>query len=145
LRAHDEQACGGCGWWGWAYNEEEQPSTKNSAHGKANPNHKENVVGLFRKHKNELGIPPIAAGDADAVEIARIWAAEGSQHVSLSAGLWEDPAAWGIMLVDLAKHVANAYAESEGHAQSRVLQRIRDGFDAEWENPTSTPTGHFMP
>jgi hypothetical protein len=90
---------------------------------------------------NELPIPPIAASDRDSQEIARIWAAHGSQHVALATGLWEDPAAWGIMLVDLAHHVANAYEQGAGLDRSEVLARIREGFDAEWESPTDAAQG----
>ncbi len=93
--------------------------------------------------KGELLIPHAAATDPRAVELARIWAAEGKQHVSLATGLWEDPAAWGMMLVDLAHHIANAYAKTEGRSAVDVLARIRVGFDAEWDNPTDVPTGNL--
>jgi hypothetical protein len=56
-----------------------------------------------------LEIPSTVEGDPNALEIARIWAAHGQQHVALRSGLWEDAGNWGIMLVDLARHVANAY------------------------------------
>lgn len=93
--------------------------------------------------EGELVIPHAAATDPRAIELARIWAAEGKQHVSLATGLWDDPAAWGMMLVDLARHVANAYAETEGRPPADVLARIRAGFDAEWDNPTDVPTGNL--
>lgn len=48
------------------------------------------------------------------VELVRVWAAEGKQHVTIRADIWNDPAAWGMMLVDLARHVASAYAERKG-------------------------------
>jgi hypothetical protein len=71
----------------------------------------------------------------------RVWAAGGKQHVSIATGLWDDPANWGIMLVDLAKHIANSYEQSGGMDQARVLKRLREGFDAEWGSPTDSPTG----
>jgi hypothetical protein len=97
-----------------------------------------------RKQKKELAIPPAAMQDLEAIEIARIWAAEGKQHVTLTTGVWEDPAAWGLMLVDLARHIASAYAVSEGRSPSEVLARIRAGFDAEWDTPTDVPTGDLL-
>jgi hypothetical protein len=48
------------------------------------------------------------------------------------------------MLVDLAKHVANAYEQQEGRSNSDSLQRIRAGFDAEWSKATDHPAGHIM-
>jgi hypothetical protein len=61
---------------------------------------------------NELPIPPAALTDDRARELVRVWASGGSQHVSLATGLWSDPAACGIMLVDLARHLARAYEQS---------------------------------
>jgi len=89
----------------------------------------------------ELNIPPIAATDVGSVELARVWAAKGAQHVTIRVGHWTDPAAWGIFLVDLARHVARAYEQSDGKIQAQILSRIKAGFDAEWESPTDNPTG----
>ena len=91
-----------------------------------------------------LQIQPIAANDSRAIELARIWAAQGKQHVSLATGLWKDPAAWGVMLVDLAKHVANAYEQTSGEDHAETLLRIREGFEAEWTKCTDTPTGKVL-
>ena len=91
-----------------------------------------------------LEIPPVAQADPKAVEVARVWVALGNQHVSLRPDVWEDPAAWGIVLVDLAKHVANAHYETSGRDPSQTLQRIRAGFDAEWGHGTDAPVGGFL-
>jgi hypothetical protein len=84
----------------------------------------------------ELPVPPAALSDAKSRELVRVWAAAGKQHVSLATGLWADPAAWGIMLVDLARHVARAYEQSQGLAQDVALARIRAGLEAEWSTDT---------
>jgi hypothetical protein len=97
---------------------------------------------MFKK-RGELLIPPIAQRDRDALELARIWAAEGDQHVTLRAGIWEDPFAWGMMLVDLAHHVANSY-EQVGRNREEVLKRLKEGFDAEWASPTDTAKGGLV-
>ena len=89
----------------------------------------------------ELGIPPAAASDRNSAEIARVWIADGRQHVSLNTRAWKDPAAWGLLLVDLAKHVANAYEQLEGCDRQQTLARIKAGFDAEWDHATDEPTG----
>lgn len=90
---------------------------------------------------NSLEIPATVGGDPNATEIARIWAAHGQQHVHLRSGLWADAGNWGIMLVDLARHVANAY-EQEGRGDYfEVLARIREIFDEEWDSPTDIARG----
>jgi hypothetical protein len=91
-----------------------------------------------------LIIPPAAETDPKARELARIWAAGGKLHVSLGTGLWEDPFAWGMMLVDLAKHAANAYELDGKLSSSEALRRIKAGFKAEWEHATDEPFGEFV-
>ena len=82
--------------------------------------------------------PPPLASDRDAVEILRVWAAStGDQQVALRTH-WSDPAAWGLMLVDIARHAARAY-ERDGRDPAETLARIRAGFDAEWSSPTDAP------
>jgi hypothetical protein len=95
-------------------------------------------------HPRQLPIPTPAVEDARAIELARVWAAQGKQHVSLATELWDDPAAWGIMLVDLARHIANAYEQNTGKNREDVLQRIKSGVDAEWLSPTDEPTGNLL-
>jgi len=72
------------------------------------------------------------------MELVRIWIVDGNQHVSISGNLWRDPAAWGLMLVDLAKHIANAYAQ-HGEDREAMLKRILAGVLAEIESPTDEP------
>ena len=95
-------------------------------------------------HAKQLPIPPIAAQDPRAIEMVRIWAASGKQHVSLATGLWKDPAAWGIMLVDLLTHVSNAYAQTTNENVEHIRQRIKDGFDVEWATRTDRPIGEII-
>lgn len=95
--------------------------------------------------RGELKIPVAASQDKESIELLRVWAAIGKLHVTISTEVWEDPATWGIMLVDLAKHVANAFELNTGQEFSEVLARIREGFDAEWGNPTDTATGQIEP
>ena len=95
-------------------------------------------------HSKHLPVPPAAQADANAIELLRVWAANGQQHVSLVTNVWPDPAAWGILLVDLAKHVAYAYQQTSGKDFDGVLKRIKEGFDAEWVAATDKPTGSLL-
>ncbi|MEO6394213.1 MAG: DUF5076 domain-containing protein [Pyrinomonadaceae bacterium] len=85
------------------------------------------------KHE-ELIIPNPALSDANSFELLRVWIANNGQHVSLRVGVWEDPAAWGIMLVDLARHIAKAHQQETGADLTETLGRIRAGLDAEWSS-----------
>ena len=82
-----------------------------------------------------LDPPPMAHEDPSAVELNRFWVTpDMATQVSLRTA-FDDPNAWGILLVDLANHVADAYGR-EGDDREAVLSRIKDAFDEEWNNPT---------
>lgn len=91
--------------------------------------------------KNELLIPPIAESDSNAVEVVRVWVAKGGQHVSINPFVWKDPQAWGIVLADLAGHLANAYQQEMGLKREETLRKITELLVAELMNPTDTPKG----
>lgn len=93
---------------------------------------------------DQLPIPPLAEQDAGARELLRVWAAGGKQHVSLAAGLWRDPAAWGVVLADLSRHLARAHAQTAQMPEREVLERIREALEAEWGYPTDEPNGGLL-
>jgi hypothetical protein len=84
---------------------------------------------------DELAVPDCVTNGKQSAEMARIWIVDGNQIVTLSERLWEDPGAWGLMLVDLARHVAKSY-EMKGYNQEQSLIAIRAAMDAEWAFPT---------
>ena len=89
-----------------------------------------------------LSIPPAAQRDKASFEVLRVWIAEQGQHVSIRSGAWEDPFAWGIVLADLARHIANAHQlQNEGIDTDAFLERLLEGFHAEIDNPTDEPEG----
>ena len=89
-----------------------------------------------------LNIPPVAQRDKKSFEVFRVWVAEEGQHVSIRCGAWEDPFAWGIVLADLARHIAHAHElQNEGVDTDAFLQRLLEGFQAEIDNPTDEPEG----
>lgn len=71
----------------------------------------------------------------NAVEVLRVWAAEGSPQQFTLQSTWDDPAAWGLLLADLAHHAARAYA-ANGLSETAAFERIVAGLRAELENPT---------
>lgn len=90
------------------------------------------TTGLMSKN-DELIIPNPALSVTNSFELLRVWIANIGQHVSLRVGVWEDSAAWGIMLVDPARHIAKAHQQETGADRSKTLARIHAGFDAEWD------------
>jgi predicted SnoaL-like aldol condensation-catalyzing enzyme len=83
----------------------------------------------------ELPIPNVVFKSDQKAEMVRIWIADGDQVVTISPRLWDDPGAWGLMLVDLARHIAKAY-EVKGLDQLSALESIRSAMEAEWSSPT---------
>jgi hypothetical protein len=92
---------------------------------------------MFGKRKNakELDPPPQALSDPQASEVMRVWALPDQGQVVALTTTWKDPGAWGLMLVDIARHAANAYA-NDGMSRAEALARIKALFDAEWNTPT---------
>lgn len=94
-----------------------------------------------------LPVPPAALRDVSAVELARIWIAEQGLHCSLKFGLYaadgvaRETAAWGIILADLAGHLADALSAGGMGAKADLFDAIVAGFNAEVSAPSSTRTG----
>lgn len=89
-----------------------------------------------------LDLPPAASRDKASFEVLRVWVAERGQHVSIRSGAWEDPFAWGIVLADLARHIAHAHTLQHPETdESAFVERLLEGFHAEIENPTDEPEG----
>lgn len=94
----------------------------------------------------ELKIPPSAMSDGRACELIRAWAAHGGLHCSLNPGVWpEDKAAiaWGVLLSDVARHVADALSKTYGLEKQETLAGIRSVFNKELDRPTAETTGDF--
>jgi len=78
-------------------------------------------------------VPREVRNDPTAREILRVWKRQDGLIFSASVDQWKDPAAWGIALADLAKHVAKAYALSQERLVDNALERVLAGFKAEFE------------
>jgi len=98
----------------------------------------------MKSRNRELMIPPAVELYPQAFEVLRVWVSPQGPVVSLLPDTWSDPAAWGVFLVDLAKHVANGQGHENAAARTRALNRIKEGFDAEWTKATSEPKGGFL-
>ncbi|HUE70256.1 MAG TPA: DUF5076 domain-containing protein [Pirellulaceae bacterium] len=96
----------------------------------------------------ELPIPPVAI-DNPSREVIRVWLAKSKIHCVLRIGLWEEHGtderdAWGIVLADLMRHIADAHELEYGRDPQETLARIRSTFEVEVEHPTSQRRGDFL-
>jgi hypothetical protein len=78
-----------------------------------------------------IEIPEDVQRDSDAQDVLRVWRVGEGQVFSVRLEHWNDPAAWGILLADLARHVARSFEKSGSHTESLALQRVLEGFHAE--------------
>lgn len=99
--------------------------------------------------RQPLMIPPAAETDDHAIEMARCWIAAGGCHCVLNVGHWhkrseiDERRAWGMMLADIARHVANALQQVTGLDRAESLRLVVDSFNAEIGHATSRREGHW--
>jgi len=85
-----------------------------------------------------LIIPPTAL-EQGGVEVLRAAVVDGGLHVSLRRA-FDDPEAWGMLIADVARHVARIYAREDKFPEDETLERIRVLFNAEMDAPTDPGT-----
>ena len=97
-----------------------------------------------------LVVPPAAQQDPDAVQMLSAWIAERGLHCTMNVGMWSasgqnEPKAWGILLADVVRHLANALQEQQGANQESTIEAVVDSFLEELNEPTSQAEGSFSP
>src|SRR6267378_3336301 len=85
-----------------------------------------------------LHIPPDAL-DRGGVEVLRVAVVDGGLHVSLRRA-FDDPEAWGMLIADIARHVARIYAKETVMTEGQVLDRVRAIFESEMDAPSDPGT-----
>ena len=76
-------------------------------------------------------------GREDATEVLRAFVVDGGLSIAFTRA-FEDPEMWGMLLVDIARHAARAYARESEFTEEEALQRILDMFESEIARPTDT-------
>jgi hypothetical protein len=89
-----------------------------------------------------LHVPP-AALEHGGVEVLRAAIVDGGLHVSLRRA-FDDPDAWGILLADIARHVARIYANETAMSEDEVLDHVRAMFESELDTPTDPGTTNAL-
>ena len=97
-----------------------------------------------------LVVPPAAQRDENAVQMLSAWIAEKDLHCTLNIGMWQEdgrpePKAWGILLADVIRHIANAMRDEYGMAPDKTIDSVVESLHRELENPTSKVKGGFHP
>ena len=88
----------------------------------------------------EIAVP------ANAVELLRAWMHDGNLHCQLNLGPADEDAAFlfGILLSDVARHVAEALQRTQEIPAAETLNRLRQHFNAELSAPTADRKGGFV-
>jgi hypothetical protein len=76
----------------------------------------------------QLHMPDDVEKAAEAIEVVRGWVIDKHLQCSISASVFADHAQWGILLADLAQHIAGAMHEVHKVDQQETLQKIVTAF-----------------
>ena len=82
-------------------------------------------------------MPPDVIGRDDATEVLRAFVVDGGLSIAFTRA-FEEPDMWGLLLVDIARHAARAYARESDYTEEDALERIVEMFEAEIARPTDT-------
>ena len=84
-------------------------------------------------------MPPDVMDRDDATEGLRAFVVDGGLSIAVTRAV-EEPDMWGLVLVDIARHAARAYARESACTEDEALTRIVDMFESEIARPTDMGT-----
>ncbi len=87
------------------------------------------------KGPKEQPLPPDVMGRDDATEVLRAFVVDGGLSIAFTRA-FEEPDMWGLLLVDIARHAARAYAQESSYTEEEALARVVDMFESEIARPT---------
>ena len=87
----------------------------------------------------EQPLPPDVMDREDATEVLRAFVVDGGLSIAFTRA-FEEPDMWGLLLVDVARHAARAYARESEFTEEEALARILDMFENEIARPTDMGT-----
>ena len=87
----------------------------------------------------EQPLPPDAVGNDNAVEVLRAFVIDGGLSISFMRA-FDDPAMWGMLLVDIARLAARAFDKEGVGTQDEALASIVAMFEAELGRATDVGT-----
>ena len=97
-----------------------------------------------------LIVPPAAQRDQDSVQMLSAWIAEKGLHCTMNVGMWHaqgvsESRAWGMLLADVIRHLANAIEAEHGQSRDVIAAEIIQSLHKEMDDPTSGAKGGFHP
>ena len=97
----------------------------------------------------ELSIPPAAERDGESIETIRAWIAENGLHCTINVGVWDahsvpEERAWGMMLADVVRHLANALHDRYDKEREATQIQVVRALLAELNLPTTEAHGKFL-
>ena len=85
-----------------------------------------------------LAVPP-AALERGGYEVLRAVIVDGNLQVSLRRA-FDEPEVWGILLADVARHLARIYALEASMREDDVVEKVWAMFEAEMNRATDIGT-----
>jgi hypothetical protein len=83
----------------------------------------------------EQPLPPDVMGREDAVEVLRAFVVDNGLSIAFTRA-FDEPDMWGMLLVDIARHAARAFAREGVCSEEEALARIAEMFETEIARPT---------
>ena len=76
------------------------------------------------------------------------WIAEQGLHCVMKVGMWDatgadEPRAWGVLLADVVRHIADAHQKEFGRDHEEVVAEIVASLERELDEPSSSRSGGF--
>src|ERR1035437_10284732 len=90
-----------------------------------------------------LPTPSDVATDPNAHEILSLWVINGLPFCLIQVA-WNNPAAWGLALADVARMIGNALRDSQGIDPKVAVTVLRELFNRELDKPTAETAGKFV-
>ncbi len=81
-----------------------------------------------------LAVPPTAL-EQGGYEVLRAAIVDGNLHVSLRRA-FDAPEVWGVLLADVARHIARIYAREASMPEEQVVDKVWAMFEAEMNRPS---------
>ena len=81
------------------------------------------------------------------MEVLRAWIVGDSLQCAIQADAFPDPAIWGAVLADVARHIASALQQQESVPVKQTLERILQVFHEEMGSSSAeeVTTGSVIP
>jgi hypothetical protein len=89
------------------------------------------------EENGSLAIPTSVAVEPGAGELLRVWMSESGMTVVLRTDTLP-AAAWGLILIDVAKHAAAQYGRQGDTSSQDAFREIVHMFSAELQEPTDS-------